>query len=67
MPEHRRCYRLAAVPIAHPPCATLGRNEVEELGVKLTLGIRKGWGDGAFAFVFISYYPTFLLIGNKLN
>lgn len=65
--EQRRCYRLAAIPIPHPPCATLGRNEVEELGVKMTLGIRNGWGDGALTFAFISYYSTFLLVDNKLS
>lgn len=36
-------------------------------GVKLSLGIRDGWEKGGFWFVLISYYPTLLLIGIKLN
>jgi len=40
--------------------------EVEELGVKLSLGRREGWGEGGFSCGFISHYSTLLLIGIKL-
>lgn len=38
---------------------------VEELGVKLSLERRRYRGKGYFSFVFISLYPTLLLIDNK--
>lgn len=50
---------------------TIQGQEVEESGVKSSLGIRElgagGLGEGVFSFVFISYYATLVLIVNKLN
>jgi len=59
-------YGLAATLIPHPP-APLGRREVEESGVKLSLAKRPGRGKYVSVFVFVSHQPCLLLIGNKLN
>lgn len=61
-----KCYELIPIPIPHPTCTALGE-EIEELGVKLILGRKEGWGEGDFSSVFTSHYSTVLLTGNKLN
>ena len=61
-----KCYRLTTTPIPHPPVPFQGE-EVEKSGVKLSPGRREEWGEGVLRFGFISYYPTRILISNKLN
>ena len=60
------CDELTATPTPYPPVPLRGE-EVEKLGVKLSLGRRERWGEGVIRFRFISHYPTLILIGNKLN
>ena len=62
-----KCYELTTTPFSLSLCPACGEEEVEELGVKLSLGRREGWGEGVFSFFLISYCPILLLIGNKLH
>jgi len=60
------CDELTATPIPHPPAVLEGRR-YRKLGVKLSLGRRQGWGEGAlrFGFSFSLLYSN--LIDNKLS
>lgn len=40
-------YELTTASILHP-AAPLGSEEIDELGVKLSLGRRERWGEGSF-------------------
>ncbi|GAB0192682.1 hypothetical protein GRJ2_001733500 [Grus japonensis] len=57
-----KCYGLTTTLIPHPLCSS--GEDIEESGVKLSLGRREEWGKGASSFVFISYYPTLLILSN---
>jgi len=48
-------YKLIATLIPHPPEPLV--EELEELGVKLSLGSRERCGKGVFRFVLTSHYP----------
>ena len=60
------CDELTATPIPRPP-APLGEKEVENSGVKLSLGRREGWGEGVFKIWFYFSLSYSDLTGNKLN
>lgn len=46
-------YESSTAPIPYPP-VTLRFNEVEELGMKLSLGRRERWGKGVFILFYFS-------------
>lgn len=49
-----KCYKLATIPIPSIfPCAT-GSGDVEESGVKLSLGRWNGWGGFVVLFLFLT-------------
>lgn len=50
------CYELAATPHSPSPLDHRRgrRGEIEELGMKLSLGKRLGWGEGVIIFVFLT-------------
>jgi len=55
------CDVLTATPIACPLCNSGWRGEeVEKLGVKLSLGRSEEWGESVLRFSFISHYPTLI-------
>jgi len=60
------CEELTAIPIPHSTKPLCGE-KVENMGVKLSPGIRKGWGEGVLRFSFYFSLPYSDLIGNKLN
>jgi len=49
----------SAIPIRSPP-VSLGAGRGREMGVKLSLGRREGWGEGVLRSDLISYYPTLI-------
>ena len=54
------CDELTATPIPRPS-APLRGEEVENLGVKLSLGRREGWREGVFlSYSSISHHPTLI-------
>lgn len=59
-------YELAANQIPHPP-APFGTKEVEDTGVKFSLGRRRGGGNMCLFLSFASRQPSLVLIGNKLD
>lgn len=54
---------------SHSPstCAIGAGEEVEKLWVKLSPGRGERWEAEEFRLILISYYPTLILIGHKLN
>jgi len=60
------CDELITTPIPRPP-APLGGEEVENSGVKLSLGRRERWGEGVFKIFFYFSLLYSDLIGDKLN
>ena len=69
-PEEERaaetmCDEQTTTPIPHPP-APLRREEVENSGVKLSLGRNEAWGEGVFKICFYFSLSYSDLIGNKL-
>ena len=60
------CDELTTTPIPCPPVPLAGE-EVENLGVKLSLGRREGWGEGVFKIWVYFSLPFSDLIGNTLN
>lgn len=59
-------YELAANQIPHPP-APFGTKEVEDTGVKFSLGRRRGGGNMCLFLSFASHQTSLVLIGNKLD
>jgi len=57
--QQTTCDELTAVPIPCPPCVTQ-REEVEKMGVKLSLGRREGWGKDVLRFVVFFFLVTIL-------
>lgn len=71
-----KCYQLTVTPILHP-LASLGTGQVvEELGVKLSLGVERKWvlscsslffGERGNVAWYSFHHPTLFLIVNELN
>ena len=59
------CDELTPTPIPRPS-VPLG-DKVEKMGSGLEPGRREEWGEGVLRFGFTSHYPSFDLIGSKLN
>lgn len=57
-----KCHGLTTAPIPHPLVLN-GEDEIEELGMKLSLGRREEWREGGFIFAYLSL--SYTVVCNK--